>query len=121
MSWPSMAPPADAKPAEPIPAPKPMAYFSGDHARVVVNLPADAKLFVDDQLMKASSEHRTFNTPALEEGQVYYYELRAEVMRNGQKTVQNKRLTLRSGEIFEASFTDLGSGVTTPAVVALKP
>jgi uncharacterized protein (TIGR03000 family) len=105
-----------------VPAPKPTATLFGvDHAQVVVNIPADARLFVDDQLMKTTSEHRVFNTPALEDGQAYYYELRAEVMRNGQKLVQNRRITLHSGEIVETAFPDMRAALTAPAVATLKP
>src|SRR6516164_8001297 len=46
-------------------------------ARLIVELPENAKLFVDDQPMKTISAKRAFRTPTLEPGQAYYYMLRA--------------------------------------------
>jgi uncharacterized protein (TIGR03000 family) len=83
---------------------------------LVVDLPADAKLFVDDQLMKTPSAHRVFNTPTLQAGQVYFYDLRAEVTRNGQTFADTRRVVVRPGELIQASFPELGA----PAV-AMKP
>ena len=53
-------------------------------AKLVVELPADAKLFVDDMPVKATAGVQTFNTPALEPGQDYFYMVRVERMRDGQ-------------------------------------
>ncbi len=61
-----------------------------DRAKLVVELPADAKLFIDNQPMKTTSEKRSFNTPTLEKGQTYYYDLRAEVMRDGKPLTETK-------------------------------
>ena len=62
-----------------------------------VEVPADAKLYIDDRLMKTSAAKRTFNTPTLEEGQLYYYILRAELTRDGQTYSETKRVIVRSG------------------------
>jgi uncharacterized protein (TIGR03000 family) len=78
-------------------------------ARVTVELPADAKLFVDDQPMKATSAKRTFRTPELEPGQTYFYMLRAEVVRDGATYSQTKRVLVRAGEDVKASLADLES------------
>lgn len=76
-------------------------------ARVVVELPADAKLFVDGRPTNSTSERRLFRTPALQAGQVYFYELRAEVERNGQILSQSQRILLRQGETAQAAFKEL--------------
>jgi uncharacterized protein (TIGR03000 family) len=73
-------------------------------ARLIVEMPADAQLFVDDQAMKTKSAVRTFNTPELEPGQVYYYDLRAEVIRDGKAVTQTRRVLLRAGEVVRARF-----------------
>src|SRR5207244_2005528 len=52
------------KPEEKMPAPEKKTRGDGP-ARLLVNLPTDAKLYVDDQLMKTGSERREFNTPEL--------------------------------------------------------
>ena len=56
---------------------------TGAKAKVIVELPRDAKLFIDEQLMKSNSDKRAFITPPLANGQEYFYDVRAEVVRNG--------------------------------------
>jgi uncharacterized protein (TIGR03000 family) len=70
-------------------------------------MPADAKLYVDDQLMKTTSDRRVFSTPRLEEGQDYYYILRAEVVRDGETMSRTKRIIVRAGEETRTSFPEL--------------
>jgi uncharacterized protein (TIGR03000 family) len=77
-------------------------------ARVIVDLPADAKLFVDGQYMHTTSARRMIQTPELIAGNVYYYELKAEIVRDGQTISAQQRVILRAGEIATASFADLG-------------
>jgi uncharacterized protein (TIGR03000 family) len=103
-------PPASMPPAsEVLPKPetaKPMSE-APSRARLIVELPVDAKLYIDDHLMRTTSERRTFNTPVLEKGQTYYYELRAEVVRDGKPVVVNKRVTLQAGELIQARFGEM--------------
>jgi uncharacterized protein (TIGR03000 family) len=77
-------------------------------ARVIIDLPAGAKLFVDDQEMKLGNGRRVFQTPALVPGQTYFYDLRAELVRNGQTVRATQRIILRPGQEAVASFADLG-------------
>src|SRR5262249_61202929 len=55
---------------------------AASRARLIVRLPEGAKLYIDDLPVKASPQ-RTFSTPALKKGQAYYYDVRADVVRNG--------------------------------------
>ncbi len=87
-------------------------------ARLVVELPADARLFIDDLAMKTQSGRRVFNTPPLARGQSYYYVLRAEVVRDGQTRTETQRVILRPGEEARASFANLTVPVTTAAQTA---
>jgi uncharacterized protein (TIGR03000 family) len=115
-----MAP--SAPPTETVPAPKKedeKRSSTAGPAKLIVELPADAKLFVDDQLMKATSAIRTFNTPSLSPGQAYYYMLRAEVVRDGQPVQETKRVIVRAGQTVRASFPDLGTVATARAETAL--
>jgi uncharacterized protein (TIGR03000 family) len=103
---------------ESVPAPKPAEDKEAAAARaakLIVELPADAQLYVDDQLMKATSAQRTFNTPALEAGQTYYYILRAEVIRDGKPQSETKRVLVRAGEVSRAAFPRLESITTVRA------
>ena len=86
-----------------------------NQARLIVELPADAKLYVDDRLTKAISERRVFNSPQLEEGQTYYYILRAEVVRDGQTLSETKRVLLHARDVVQASFKELGASATARA------
>jgi uncharacterized protein (TIGR03000 family) len=84
-------------------------------AKLVVEVPTDAKLYIDDQLMKTTAARRVFNTPNLEPGQAYYYEVRAEVVRDGKTHSVTKRVIVRSGEEIRAQFPDLESVTTVKA------
>ncbi len=67
-------------------------------ATVVVTLPADAKLIVDDQPTASTSETRVFSSVNLRPGKVYEYTLRAEVVRDGELQSVSRQITVRAGE-----------------------
>lgn len=75
-------------------------------ARLVVELPEDAKLFVDDTPTKSTSSRRVFVTPPLQAGQSYYYILRAEMQRNGQPISVRGRVIIRPGQEVSVSLTN---------------
>ena len=93
---------------EQAPPPKDKKKTEEARARVIVDVPADAKLFVDRQLMSMTSARRIFQTPELNEGQTYFYDLTAEVIRDGQTVTASQRVILRPGQAATASFADLG-------------
>jgi uncharacterized protein (TIGR03000 family) len=74
-------------------------------ARLIVKVPAGAKLYIDDHLMRSASTKRVFRTPSLEAGQLYYYILRVEVERDGKTISQTKRVLVRAGQQVSASFS----------------
>lgn len=76
-------------------------------AKLIIDLPADAKLYVDNQLMKTASSRRAFSTPVLEPGQSYFYVLRAEVIRDGKTLEQTRRVIVRAGDQVNTSFKEL--------------
>jgi len=84
-------------------------------ARLIIDLPADAKLYIDDRLTKSSSARRTFTTPALNHGDTYYYELRVEVVRNGVPMIEDKKVTLKVGDVIRADFRDMERTATAKA------
>jgi uncharacterized protein (TIGR03000 family) len=84
-------------------------------AKLIVEVPADAKLYIDDQPMKTTSARRVFSTPALEPGQAYYYMVRVEVMRDGKVQSDTRRVIVRAGEEIRADFNRLEP---TPTVAA---
>jgi uncharacterized protein (TIGR03000 family) len=87
-------------------------------ARIVVRLPADATLFVENIRLPQSGATRTLDTPPLEAGHVYYYDLRAEVLRDGKTLRVTKKVSFMAGETAKVDFGSLPS--EAPAVSA-KP
>lgn len=77
-----------------------------NRARVVVELPADAKLYIDNHLTRSSESVRSFRTPALAPGQTYYYELRAELVVDGKVYEQKRRVEVRPGQEIVERFQD---------------
>jgi uncharacterized protein (TIGR03000 family) len=87
-------------------------------ATVKVQLPAEAKLYVDSYASKQTSASRTIVTPALEGGQDYVYTLRVEMTRDGRPTTATKDVTLRAGMALEVDFGDLTQAATVRSVPA---
>jgi len=108
---------------EPLPQPKKLEdkkSSSLNRAKMVVELPADAKLYIDDQLMKATSERRSFTTPDLVRGQAYYYILRAETVRDGKTLMASKRVIVRAGETVQTSLQELTPVETARAELSVR-
>jgi uncharacterized protein (TIGR03000 family) len=78
-----------------------VAAVDGPRAATVVNLPADARLLVDGQATRSESARRVFETPALETGKEFYYNLQAELVRDGKTEVITQRVLVRAGESTE--------------------
>jgi len=92
--------------AKPAPAP----------AQVTVRLPANAKLYVDDTACPLTSDTRSFDTPKLQPGQKYYYDVRAEFVSSGSTVSQTQRVVLEAGQQVSVSFPQL----TTPVAAAQR-
>jgi uncharacterized protein (TIGR03000 family) len=75
-------------------------------ARLIVELPTDARLYIDNQPMKTPAGRRVFTTPRLTPGQSYYYLLRTETVRNGKTVTQSKRVIVRPGQEAVANFNE---------------
>jgi uncharacterized protein (TIGR03000 family) len=96
------------KPPPPVEKPRKPDEASGPApAHVVVKLPAEARLFVDETACPLTSATRSFDTPNLQPGQVYYYTLRAELTRGGRPVSESKRATLRAGQETVVEFDEL--------------
>ena len=81
----------------------------GAKARIVVRLPADARLWVDQVECPLAGTVRAFDTPNLDPQQNYLYTLRIAVERNGQVVQDVRRVPLTPGERIEVDFTDIGA------------
>ena len=67
-------------------------------AYITVNLPEDAKLFVNDQPTRSTSTERRFVSPPLNRDQQHTYNFRAEIMRDGQPVSVTREVAVRGGE-----------------------
>lgn len=85
------------------------AMLSSTNAKLVIELPANAKLFIDDMPVKVAAGVRTFNTPPLEPGKPYYYMVRIEMSRDGEPISETRRIIVHSGQIARADFKELES------------
>lgn len=107
-----IAPPPAGKQPEVVPPPKPKQPKESDtslneQARLIIEVPADAQLFIDGQPMKTTADRRVFRTPKLDRKLTYYYDVKAEVVRDGKTVTSTKRVILRAGEEVRAVFADL--------------
>ena len=95
-SPPMMAPVADTEPAP-----------SGE-ATLHVRVASDAKVFVNDHATTTPGSRRLYVSKGLEPGKQYRYELRAEIVRDGEKLSQTKFVNVEAGENVELTF-DFGA------------
>jgi uncharacterized protein (TIGR03000 family) len=94
------------------PKPAPPASVAPE-STLIINCPADAELRIDDQVMKQTSDTRTFTTRKLTPGKTYQYDLKAEVVRDGQKQILTKRVEVRAGETTRVTLDLPGTALTS--------
>jgi uncharacterized protein (TIGR03000 family) len=70
-------------------------------ARVIVELQANAKLFVDGVATEATGARRVFSTPVLAQGSSFFYDIKVV---NADNTVRSTKLVVRAGEDAVANF-----------------
>lgn len=112
---PSMPVMPGVAPVEKVPAPKPGEKVPEEAARakLIVEVPTDAVLYIDGVKMKTGAERRVFTTPLLQPGQAYYYELKAEIVRDGQTLSETSRVVILPGQEARASFATLATPAAT--------
>lgn len=69
-----------------------------------IYVPIDAKVFVNDHETTTDGSVRSFISYGLSQGNEYDYVVRAEVIRNGQKYVETKLVTLQAGQNQAVAF-----------------
>src|SRR5438132_4084889 len=80
-------------------------------ALIVVSLPADARLTIEDMPTESISDLRTFRSPLLEPDRSYTYTLKAESFRNGLPVNASKQITVRAGRETRVTLDFAASGV----------
>lgn len=94
---------------------KPEGAAAAAPATLVVSLPADAKLTIDESATQATAAVRTFVTPTLEAGKDFSYSLKAEVVRNGQTLTATQNVIVRAGQVSRITLE-----IPAPAGVAAR-
>jgi uncharacterized protein (TIGR03000 family) len=75
-------------------------------AKIIVSLPEDARLFIDDEATSSTSKQRVFVSPPLPAGQLFHYTLRAEVVRDGKVVSFTQKVAIRAGKLSEVQLTE---------------
>jgi uncharacterized protein (TIGR03000 family) len=91
--------------------PKPEA-FAPAPAKIIVSLPADAKLTIDGVATTSTSEQRVFESPILTPNRDFHYTLRAEVLRDGKPVSVEQVIQVRAGKESYVTMT-LPQGVAS--------
>jgi uncharacterized protein (TIGR03000 family) len=100
---PMVAPPDSKKDETKIAPPKEEVSLPTS-ATLIVTLPANAKLTVDEYVAVSTANTRVFTTPVLTPGKAYRYNLKAEFVVNGLKVTQSKEVFVRAGEVVREGF-----------------
>jgi uncharacterized protein (TIGR03000 family) len=90
----------------------PGAVAKSQAAQVTIHVPADAKLFIDDVVCPLTSDTRSFTTPKLKQGQKYFYDVKAEVLRDGETVAETQRVVLEAGKEVSVTFPRLTAVAT---------
>jgi uncharacterized protein (TIGR03000 family) len=67
-------------------------------ATIIVILPAEATLTIDDAPTRSTSEMRVFVTPPLERGRVFHYTLKAETRQDGRTLNPSEQIAVQAGK-----------------------
>ena len=82
----------------------PSASIQRGDARLTVNVPEDAKIFVNQNPTRTPGAIREYISRNLPIGDSFTYEVRAEVVRNGQVVTETKKIDLRANENVQVAF-----------------
>lgn len=83
-------------------------------ARLDIQVPPDADVYIEGQKMKQTGPRRSFVSPALEAGQQYVYNIKATWTQNGETVSDEKQVNVQAGD--RQSIIFLGnSDKPTPA------
>jgi uncharacterized protein (TIGR03000 family) len=89
-------------------------------ASLKFKLPASANLFVDGRPVGGDGAERAFYTPPLAAGQKYFYDVKAELVVDGNKVVEEKRVVVEAGADLTESFAKLFAAAGNTTTVAGK-
>ena len=70
-----------------------------------MNVPANARVSFNGQPTTSRSTSRVFVTPPRSPGRAYYYEVEAQVERDGQTRTVTRRIPVRAGQELRQAIT----------------
>jgi uncharacterized protein (TIGR03000 family) len=76
-------------------------------ANIVITVPADARVLVGGKPTSQTGTSRTFESPPLEFGASYAYEITVEVVRDGKTLTQTKKVEVRAGQTSRVDFSSI--------------
>jgi uncharacterized protein (TIGR03000 family) len=79
-------------------APPVAAPAASNVAYLNINVPEDAKVYLQDQLMTLTGTQRRFVTPEIQGANQHLYTVRVEVIRDGQKLSKTAQATVAAGQ-----------------------
>jgi uncharacterized protein (TIGR03000 family) len=81
-------------------------------ARVTISLPGDARLWIENVECPLTSTVRSFDTPALDPSQRYFYNVTMQVVRNGQTLRETQRVLVVAGQEANVAFNGENAAAT---------
>ena len=79
-------------------APATVAPATSGVAYLNINVPADAKVYLQDQLMTVEGAQRRFVTPLIQNGETHLYTVKVEVVRDGKTVTKTAQTTVSVGD-----------------------
>ncbi len=73
-------------------------------ARITVYVPADAEIFFDGEATKQRGGVRHYDTPALEVGKAYSYEIRGRWKKGGKTVERTRKVWMTGGDEIQVNF-----------------
>ncbi len=91
--------------AAPVAKPEPPPIMQGGKvATIIVEVPADAEVWIEDHKTQQAGPNREFVSPPLQSNMVYEYRIRARWTEQGQQVEQTQRISVQAGESPRLSF-----------------
>jgi uncharacterized protein (TIGR03000 family) len=89
-------------------------------ARILLNVPENAKVYLVGKEMKSTGKVRLFDVPSLESGKSYDYPIKVTVVQNGRELSTTASQTLRVGDKLELTCQVNGESlaIQSPAAKA---
>lgn len=95
-----------------------MTSIDRSRAILVLNVPADATVFMYGQKMSMTGKVRRYRIPTANPTREYLYPVRVEVERNGQVLVSETKQRLRGGKIVTVAIAESDTDGELVAVAA---